>query len=270
MARTDTEIREAVRKAYAERALDGSSCCGDGCGPTGETIMGLEGAACGPDGCGVQPGILQLGSVALPAAFGTPSAVTEATLPAGAVSWGCGNPLAIDALQPGEVVVDLGSGAGYDCFLAALNVGPSGRIIGVDMTPEMIDRARKNLGEMGLENVEFRQGLIESLPVEDDTADVVISNCVINLAPDKQPVLNEAFRVLKSGGRFQVADMVLTRPVSEVERDDMATWTSCGSGSLLKADYEAMLRQAGFVDVKVDAPDSVTPWTSGLISARKP
>lgn len=270
MPRTDAEIREAVRAAYAERALEAALCADGSCAPAGLTVISAEGAACGPDGCAIDPTALQLGATPLPAGFAAVGAAGRPAPPAGAASWGCGDPLALGQPRPGEVVVDLGSGAGYDCFRAAADVGPTGRVIGVDMTAEMVESARRNLAESGLTNVEFRFGLIESLPIDDVTADVVISNCAINLAPDKGSVFREAFRILKRGGRLQLADMVLTRPLAAVARDDLAAWASCGPGALSQGAYESMLSEAGFVDVAVDAPAGVTPWSGGLISARKP
>ncbi|HUK14296.1 MAG TPA: arsenite methyltransferase [Thermoanaerobaculaceae bacterium] len=164
---------------------------------------------------------------------------------------GCGNPLAFAALKQGEVVVDLGSGAGFDCFLAAQRVGPSGRVIGVDMTHEMLARARENAARDGVGNVEFRLGEIENLPVADGTADMVISNCVINLSTDKPRVFREALRVLKPGGRLMVSDLVLARPLPASIARSVAAYAGCVAGAMLKADYLAAIRAAGFADVEV-------------------
>jgi len=164
---------------------------------------------------------------------------------------GCGNPVALASLAPGETVVDLGAGAGFDCFLAARKVGDAGRVIGVDMTPEMIEKARANAEKGGYANVEFRQGDIEALPVEDDTADAIISNCVINLAPDKDKVFAEAFRVLKPGGRLMVSDIVLLQELPETIRESAAAYTACIAGALLKGDYLAAVQGAGFAEVEV-------------------
>ena len=195
-------------------------------------------------------------------------------MPHGAVSFGCGNPLADTALQKGETVLDLGSGAGLDCMLAAQEVGPDGEVIGIDFTPAMIERAEKNVAEIGLDNVSFRLGDIETLPVQDASVDVVISNCVINLAPDKDAVFREAFRVLRKGGRLEVSDIVLTRPASHAERQDMALLTGCVSGSVPAPEYAAKVRAAGFQDVRLKgyrpAEDSGQYWFSASISARKP
>ena len=164
-----------------------------------------------------------------------------AQMPEGVVSYGCGNPVALASLRPGERVLDLGSGAGLDCFVAARQVGNTGRVVGVDFTPEMLERARANAAQLGLRNVEFREGDIEALPLDDGSVDVVISNCVINLAPDKDAVFREAYRVLSPGGRMMVSDIVLTRPATEAEQRDMARLTGCISGSLPVADYELRL-----------------------------
>ena len=241
--RTDTEIKEAVRAAYAERAVNvAASCCGDSCGVSGPApLLSLE------------PG------------------VTLVTMPETAVSYGCGNPLAIEALRPGEVVLDLGSGAGYDCLLASQRVGPSGRVIGVDMTPEMIELARRNIAAAGAGNIEFRAGEIEALPVEDASVDVVISNCVLNLVPDKSAAFREAFRVLRPGGRLQVADVVLNRPLSQEERDDLDRWAGCTSGAIHRDEYAAGLRAAGFEGVNIEGPaNTPEPWVSAHILALRP
>ncbi len=179
-------------------------------------------------------------------------------------SWGCGNPTAIAELRPGQVVLDLGSGGGYDAFLAARAVapreGPSGRVIGVDMTPEMLDLARTNARKLGLESVvEFRQGLIEALPVEDGEVDVILSNCVINLAPDKSAVFREAHRVLRPGGWLSISDIVSDRALSPARRRDLASWAGCVSGALTEEEYLGAIRAAGFVTIEVS---SRTPWGS--------
>ena len=194
-------------------------------------------------------------------------------LPQGAVSYGCGNPIALAALRPGDRVLDLGSGAGLDCFLAARQVGGEGRVIGVDFTREMLERARANAAELGLANVEFREGDIEALPLDDASVDVVISNCVINLAPDKDAVFHEAFRVLAPGGRLMVSDILLTRPASEAEQRDLALLAGCISGSLPAADYLAKLAAAGFANAAcaVEAPPRDGEfWFSAAVSAHKP
>lgn len=175
------------------------------------------------------------------------------TLPDGAIaaSAGCGNPTALAGLQEGEVVLDLGSGGGIDIFLAAKKVGPRGRAIGVDMTPDMIELAKKGAEDMGLENVEFRLGDIEELPVEDQSVDVIISNCVINLAPDKDKVFRESYRVLKPGGRLMVSDIVTDGELPKAVRDNPDAWAGCVAGALDEGIYMGKIRDAGFQDVKV-------------------
>ncbi|WP_243384779.1 arsenite methyltransferase [Geothrix alkalitolerans] len=175
-----------------------------------------------------------------------------AAVPEGAnLGLGCGNPVALADLKPGETVLDLGSGAGFDAFLAAPRVGPEGRVIGVDMTPEMIERATALARKHGYGNVEFRRGDIEALPVDDASVDVILSNCVVNLAPDKAKVFREAFRVLKPGGRLHVSDLVLARPLPEALLQDLDAYAACVSGAMLKGDYLAAIRTAGFEGVSV-------------------
>jgi len=164
---------------------------------------------------------------------------------------GCGNPTALASLKEGEVVLDLGAGGGIDCFLAAVAVGKTGKAIGVDMTPEMLHRARDNARNGGYDNVEFRLGEIENLPVADNTVDAVISNCVINLSPEKARVFEEAYRVLKPGGRVMVSDIVLTRELPEDVRDSLAAYAGCVAGASMKADYLATIANAGFRNVEV-------------------
>lgn len=216
-------LRRAVREGYAQIARLGSSCCR----PAG----GCCGSANRPIGYSPE----ELDSV-----------------PEGAnLGLGCGNPVALASLQPGEIVLDLGCGAGIDCFLAASRVGSGGWVIGVDMTPEMVERARANARKSGLCNVEFRLGEIEHLPVADGSVDVVISNCVINLSPDKPQVFREALRVLKPGGRLMVSDIVLTAPLPPALRDSLAAYTGCLAGASLKQDYLACIAAAGFSNVCV-------------------
>jgi arsenite methyltransferase len=172
-------------------------------------------------------------------------------------SLGCGNPLAIATLQPGEVVVDLGSGGGLDAFLAARRVGSKGYVYGIDMTDEMLVRARANAEKVGITNVEFRKGNIEALPLPDASVDVIISNCVINLSPDKQQTLDEAFRVLKPGGRLAVSDIVIDStlddlPVSDAQVRAALSWAGCIAGALTIQQYESLLAAAGFTDIQVD------------------
>ncbi|MEZ4553025.1 MAG: methyltransferase domain-containing protein [Dehalococcoidia bacterium] len=233
------EIREAVRDAYGARARAASAGRAD--------AQGLAGT-------------LYAGEV----------------VPDGVVSYGCGNPIAIAQLQPGETVVDLGSGAGLDCFLAAYQVGPAGRVIGVDMTDDMLALANANRGRLldqgdQVEQVEFRKGVIEELPLEDSSVDVIISNCVINLSPDKDAVFREARRVLRPGGRFQVSDVVLLREISDEERSDLDLWSGCKSGALHITDYQTRLEAAGFEDIAIETAEAgAEAWASALINARRP
>ncbi len=177
-------------------------------------------------------------------------------VPAGAnMGLGCGNPRAIASLKPGETVLDLGSGGGFDCFLAVKEVGDSGQVIGVDMTPAMLSKARKNADDAGYDNVEFRLGEIENLPVADSTVDVIISNCVINLSPEKEKVFKDSFRVLKPGGRLAISDVVATAELPEKLKNDMALLTGCISGASLIEDVEAMLRDAGFDEIVIQPKD---------------
>ena len=213
------------------------------------------------------------------------SADDIAAVPDGAnLGLGCGNPQAIAGMQPGEVVVDLGSGAGFDCLLAARQVGSTGRVIGVDMTHEMLARARENAAKVGASNVEFRLGEIEHLPIADNTADVILSNCVINLVPDKAQVFREAFRVLKPGGRVAVSDVVNIRTLPAELATDKALVCGCVAGAAPSTDVEAWLQAAGFRDVhitvKPESRDMVASWAPGrgieeyvasaIIEARKP
>jgi arsenite methyltransferase len=167
------------------------------------------------------------------------------------LSAGCGDPITLASLQPGETVLDLGSGGGIDCFLAAKQVGEKGYVIGVDMTAEMVEKARANKAKLSTENVEFRLGEIEHLPVADATIDVIISNCVINLSPDKPQVMHEAFRVLKPGGRIAISDMVSDGPLPIEIQEDLASWVGCIAGALDYLDYKGILAEVGFVDIEI-------------------
>jgi SAM-dependent methyltransferase len=189
-----------------------------------------------------------------------------AAVPEGAnLGLGCGNPQAIASLAAGETVLDLGSGAGFDCFLAARQVGPSGRVIGVDMTPAMLTKARRNAAKIEAKNVEFRMGEIEHLPLGDGEVDVVMSNCVVNLSPDKPAVYREAFRVLKPGGRVAISDVVMLRPIPEHLKDQALALSACVAGAASVADVEAMLEDAGFTEVKVDVSERSREFIAGWL-----
>ncbi len=176
------------------------------------------------------------------------------SVPAGAdLNLGCGNPIALASLKEGETVIDLGSGGGLDCFLAAKKVGAKGKVIGIDMTAEMLERARANAKKGGYQNVEFRLGEIENMPVADNTADIIISNCVVNLSPDKQRVFNEAYRVLKSNGRLMISDMVLLKELPERVKSSVLAYVGCVAGADLKEDYLGKIKQAGFRNVEIVA-----------------
>jgi SAM-dependent methyltransferase len=188
-----------------------------------------------------------------------------ASIPEGAnLGLGCGNPVAFADLRPGETVLDLGSGGGIDCFLAAKGVGPTGRVIGVDMTPAMVERARATARRGGFQNVQFRLGEIESLPVANESVDAIVSNCVVNLSPDKPQVFREALRVLRPGGRVLLSDLVLTRPLSPELQRNVELYAGCISGAALKDDYLAMLRAAGFERIEVLSEGSYTVGSEGF------
>ena len=173
------------------------------------------------------------------------------------LSLGCGDPIAIASLEPGQTVLDLGSGGGIDCFLAAERVGPTGHVIGVDMTPAMLEKANRNKAKLGVEHVEFREGHIEALPVDDDSVDVIISNCVINLSPDKTAVFKEAYRVLKPGGRLAVSDMVTRGKFAPQERADMSAWAGCITGAEDVADMTTAMKTAGFSQISIQNKEDV-------------
>jgi SAM-dependent methyltransferase len=256
------EIKEAVRKAYsrvAETSSDeviSSSCCDEPaqtqsscCRPAPEakiTRMNLADTL----GYDIE---------------GMPVSATESFA-------GCGNPVALASLKEGEVVLDLGSGAGLDMFVASKKVGDVGKVIGVDMTPAMIEKAKKNAEDLGITNVDFRFGDIEDMPVDDNSVDVVISNCVINLAPSKAKVFQEAFRVLKPGGRIMVSDIVLSRPLPKEVSDEVITYTGCIGGAILDEEYLQHIRDAGFENVEITnkAGDSPHGAYSAYVAGRKP
>jgi arsenite methyltransferase len=247
MSESPEEIRNIVRQHYAQHAITSSSCCADSncCDNT----------------------------------FYNPELLIDLPADVSGFSLGCGDPITLAGLAPGSTVLDLGSGGGLDCFLAAKQVGPTGRVIGVDMTPEMLERARAAAEKMAITNVEFRYGFLEELPVEDNHVDVILSNCVINLAPDKAPVFAEAFRVLKPGGLFSVSDIVIRGELSAELKKDMEAWSACVSGAMPEQEYIEKLAAAGFTDIQVQATGEFTeglPFVpagvpfSALIKARKP
>ena len=242
------EIRESVKKRYGEIAQSGPSGCG-----------------CAASGCCSGPAAAPLGGSSRQ--IGYSQEELQAVPPGADLGLGCGNPQAIAALLPGETVLDLGSGGGFDCFLAARQVGLTGHVIGVDMTAEMVAKARENAGEAGYARVEFRLGEIEHLPVADASVDVILSNCVINLSPDKLQVWREAFRVLRPGGRLAVADIVATAPLPEELRHDLALYAGCLAGAATVNELKSMLREAGFSDIRIQLKEEsrrfIREWAPG-------
>jgi len=247
------DVPDIVREAYSRVAASDERCCCS-CSSCGTDVEALA------EGMGYSAEELA-------------AAPTEANL-----GLGCGNPTALAALQPGEVVLDLGAGPGLDCFLAARQVGPTGRVIGVDMTPEMVSRARATAREHGFANVEFRLGEIEHLPAADGTVDVVISNCVINLSADKAQVLREAFRVLKPGGRAAISDIALQQELPARLRESVQAYVGCVAGAILLDEYRALLAAAGFRDIRIATsaasacirPDTEDPLCRAILEALQP
>ena len=237
------EIRQAVRDKYGSVAQATNTGCG-----------------CSTSSCCSPRDI----SMALGYSLGQLAAAPEGAN----MGLGCGNPHAIAALKEGETVLDLGSGGGFDCFLAARAVGETGRVIGVDVTPEMVSKARQNAANVGFENIEFRLGEIENLPVADISVDVIISNCVINLSPEKPRVFKEALRVLKPGGRLAISDVVATVQLPEEMKGDLALYTGCIAGASLIDDLERMLREAGFTYIRIQPKDEsrefIRDWAPGM------
>jgi len=227
------EIKKVVRDGYAKALSQSTSCCSTGS------------CCCGTD---------QAKEISKKVGY-SDSEMTA--VPEGAnLGFGCGNPVALASLKEGDVVLDLGSGAGFDAFLAAQRVGKTGRVIGVDMTPEMVERAKNNAKKGNYTNVEFRLGEIEKLPVEDNSIDLIISNCVINLSPDKESVFKEAHRVLKSSGKLMVSDLVLAKELPDALKDSVEAYVGCLAGAVKKDEYLKLITMAGFYDVKVISESS--------------
>jgi arsenite methyltransferase len=255
---TEPDIRERVRERYAAAATGAAEAAGCGCSPAS--------AYTEPD---MSPtdrnGTEVFGAVLYETeADGAPRAAVEASL-------GCGVPTAVADLHDGETVLDLGSGAGADALISARRVGATGKVIGLDMTDEMLELARANTREAGLANVEFVKGYIEDIPLADDSVDVVISNCVISLSADKGTVLREAARVLRPGGRLAVSDVIADPDMDRATREDMQQWTGCVAGALTRGQFEAVLADAGLVDLEIHETHRVHEHaSSAIVRARKP
>jgi len=228
MKNKSDEMKKIVKEGYAKIATQGVSCCSSSscCGNTSLAKDISKSVGYSDEEINIVPEGANLGL-------------------------GCGNPVAIASLKEGDVVLDLGSGAGFDAFLAAQKVGERGRVIGVDMTPEMLEKARANAKKGNYKNIEFRLGEIEKLPVEDNSVDVIISNCVINLSPDKESVFKEAFRVLKPGGRLMVSDLVLIKNLPDIVKESVEAYVGCLAGAIMKDDYLSFIKKAGFRDIEV-------------------
>ena len=221
MTQSPTSIHETVREHYAERIKNSASCCGpSNCCDTSSNLYPID-------------------------------LLTTVPSDVASTSYGCGDPITLASLKPGQTVLDLGSGAGLDCLLAAQKVGETGRVIGVDMTPVMIERAQDNAKRVNATNVEFRQGYLEELPVDSNTVDVIITNCVINLSPDKAKVFTEAFRVLAPGGKLAVSDIVTDGPLPEPIKISLSAWAGCVAGAVEADDYIGMMQSVGFTDISV-------------------
>ena len=248
---TETQVKDHIKQHYTNLVQTGSSCCGPSVEITGKRqyaeMIGYSKE--------------ELDSL--------DDSITG-------ISFGCGNPTAIAELKPGEVVLDLGSGGGIDVFLSAKKVGETGKAIGLDMTDEMLSRARENAKKIGLTNVEFKKGEMEAMPIEDNSIDVVISNCVINLSPNKDKVFQEVYRVLKPKGRLCVSDIVLAEELPEHLKNDLNSWASCVSGALLENDYIQKIKNSGFSDVKIEsrrtaqelAPAGSKNWAKNIVSIK--
>ena len=257
---TDTDIRERVRERYAAAATAVAESTGSGCCGAPAAIAG-----CGPDISSTDKhGNEVFGATLYNADEPALKAAVEASL-------GCGVPTAVADLHEGETVLDLGSGAGADVLISARRVAPTGRAIGLDMTDEMLDLAEANARDAGIDNVEFVKGYMEEIPLPDDSVDVVISNCVINLAADKSKVLTEAARVLRPGGRFAVSDVIADPDMDHATRSDMEQWTGCVAGALTRTEFEAALADASLVDIEINETHRVHEHaSSAIVRARKP
>jgi SAM-dependent methyltransferase len=262
--RDKEKIRQSVRDSYGKIAkagniVDGLSPAPSCCGPSETAAPASSTASCcgGPE---VGPGQIS-------ALMGYSKDDIQGVIEGANMGLGCGNPVALASLNPGETVVDLGSGGGFDCFLAAKQVGESGQVIGVDMTPDMLSKARSNAEKMGTKNVEFRLGEIEHLPVADNTADIIMSNCVINLSPEKSKVYREALRILKPGGRLAISDIVATAPLPPDIQQNLALVSACVGGAATIDDTKEMLQEAGFADITIKAKDEsrelISQWAPG-------
>lgn len=244
---SDTEMREKVRERYAVAATSGSCC--------------------GPEGCGPDPSL----DVDLTANSYSKAELETIPVTAAGASLGCGNPTAVADLNPGETVLDLGSGGGIDVLLSARRVGEQGFAYGLDMTDEMLDLARGNAAEAGVGNVDFLKGYIEDIPLDDATVDVVISNCVINLSTDKPAVFAEIARVLKPGGRIGISDIVADDTLTPEQRSERGSWVGCIAGALSYAEYRTLLEEAGLTNITIEATHQATEgMDSAIIKATKP
>jgi SAM-dependent methyltransferase len=262
---TPDEIREAVRERYAAAAKSTGSCCG----PSPDQSRG---SCCGPSPDQIHRSVLEDHEREV---FGRSQYADgdRATLPEGAqvASLGCGNPTAVAQLNEGETVLDLGSGAGIDVLLSARRVGKTGKAYGLDMTDEMLELSLRNAAEAQFDNVEFVKGTIEDIPLPENSIDVIISNCVINLSGDKNQTLREAARVLKPGGRFAVSDVIADEDMDEAARQDMAGWTGCIAGALTERQFVEALEAAGFEDIEIQETHRVhDAAASAIVRARKP
>ncbi|MBW2711760.1 MAG: arsenite methyltransferase, partial [Deltaproteobacteria bacterium] len=247
--RDKEEIRKAVRDSYGKVARIGTKASGlspalSCCGEQGISDTKRSSASC----CGAP----ELTPEQMSKAMGYSRNDLDNTPEGANLGLGCGNPVALASLKPGETVVDLGSGGGFDCFLAANEVGKDGKVIGIDMTPDMISKARKIAQDAGIDNVEFRLGEIEHLPVADNSADIIMSNCVINLSPDKQSVFKDAFRALKPGGRLAISDILATKELPAEIKNDLALYSACIGGAATLESTVTMLEQTGFRDIIID------------------